>query len=125
MVFLDTHALLLFHQGDRSLLSEQAISLFDEADALLISPIVLLETQYLKEIGRIRFSADTVFQQMSALYELQLEEKGFAQAIWKALEYSWTRDPFDRVITAHASLFEAVLLTKDQLIQQHYPRAVW
>ena len=125
MVFLDTPALLLFHQGDRRLLSEQAISLFDEADALLISPIVLLETQYLKEIGRIRFSADTVFQQMSALYELQLEEKGFAQAIWKAMEYSWTRDPFDRIITAHASLFDAVLLTKDQLIQQHYPRAVW
>jgi len=125
MVFLDTHAFILFHQGNRNFLSESAIRIFDEAESLFISPIVLLETQYLAEIGRIRYGADTIFEQMSAAFGVRIEEDQYVQATRKAISFSWTRDPFDRIITAHASLFGAVLLTKDATIRLNYPRAVW
>jgi len=37
----------------------------------------------------------------------------------------WTRDPFDRLIVAHAAANDARLLTKDEKIRRHYKRAVW
>ena len=69
--------------------------------------------------------ADTIFEQMSILHGLKLEEEGFTQALRMSISLSWTRDPFDRIITAHASLFDAPLLTKDSRIQHYYQRAVW
>ena len=37
----------------------------------------------------------------------------------------WTRDPFDRLITAQAALDDSPLLTKDDTIHTYYPEAVW
>jgi PIN domain nuclease of toxin-antitoxin system len=37
----------------------------------------------------------------------------------------WTRDPFDRLITAQAALGESTLLTKDDTIRTNYANAVW
>jgi PIN domain nuclease of toxin-antitoxin system len=37
----------------------------------------------------------------------------------------WTRDPFDRLITAQAAVGSDVLITKDATITANYPRAVW
>ncbi|MCF7950382.1 MAG: hypothetical protein K9L57_01970 [Spirochaetaceae bacterium] len=39
--------------------------------------------------------------------------------------HKWTRDPFDRLITAQADIQAASLLTKDGTIRTHYPKAVW
>jgi PIN domain nuclease of toxin-antitoxin system len=41
------------------------------------------------------------------------------------LEISWTRDPFDRIIVANASLENSILVSKDQSILGHYPFARW
>jgi len=38
---------------------------------------------------------------------------------------SWTRDPFDRVITAQAATDGSSLITKDEIILHHYENAVW
>ena len=38
---------------------------------------------------------------------------------------SWTRDPFDRLITAAASVSNHPLLTPDQTIRDHYAAAFW
>jgi PIN domain nuclease of toxin-antitoxin system len=41
------------------------------------------------------------------------------------LGHRWTRDPFDRIIVAHADVVSAPLLTKDQAIRRNYRRAFW
>jgi PIN domain nuclease of toxin-antitoxin system len=41
-----------------------------------------------------------------------------------ALDEKWTRDPFDRLIVANAKGF-AWLISADEAIRKHYPRAVW
>jgi hypothetical protein len=43
-----------------------------------------------------------------------------------ALTETWTRDPFDRLITAHTRANGlAWLVTSDRRIREAYPRAVW
>jgi len=37
----------------------------------------------------------------------------------------WTRDPFDRLIVAHAIKANCNLLTKDEKIRKNYAHAVW
>lgn len=38
---------------------------------------------------------------------------------------TWTRDPFDRLIAAHAIVAGAPLLTADRTILENLPQAVW
>jgi PIN domain nuclease of toxin-antitoxin system len=35
------------------------------------------------------------------------------------------RDPFDRLMVAHAAANRAALITRGEEIQRHYRRAVW
>ena len=42
-----------------------------------------------------------------------------------ASQLSWTRDPFDRVITAQSAIDRNRLITKDKIIRDHYEHAVW
>ena len=43
----------------------------------------------------------------------------------EASQLSWTRDPFDRIITAQSAIDRSTLITKDKIIQKHYEYAVW
>lgn len=52
-------------------------------------------------------------------------DKSFPAVIERATTLSWTRDPFDRIITAHAMLDENPLVTMDEAILANYSRAVW
>lgn len=124
-VFLDTNAVIFIHLGEKRYLSERALETFDKADELFISPMVLLELQFLEEVGRLRFSAPEIMEYLQAVHGAVIDDPGFAFAVRKALTLSWTRDPFDRVITAHADVFEAPLITRDADIRTHYKKAVW
>jgi PIN domain nuclease of toxin-antitoxin system len=42
-----------------------------------------------------------------------------------AADLSWTRDPFDRLISAHAIVTSSPLITADETIREHLPLAVW
>jgi PIN domain nuclease of toxin-antitoxin system len=42
-----------------------------------------------------------------------------------AKELSWTRDPFDRLISAHAIVANVPLITADETIREHLHLAVW
>ena len=42
-----------------------------------------------------------------------------------ALDLDFTRDPFDRLITAQASVAGAALVTKDRSIREAYAPAIW
>jgi PIN domain nuclease of toxin-antitoxin system len=43
-----------------------------------------------------------------------------------AIEETWTRGPFDRLIVSHAKVNgRAALVTKDEFIAEHYSNTIW
>lgn len=124
MIYLDTHVVVWLYGGRLNLFSESIKVLLREQD-LFISPIIRLELQYLYNLDRINADADTVVADLSQRIGLSVCQKSFNNIISKALQMTWTRDPFDRILVAHASVNNNILLSKDQLIRQNYPHAQW
>jgi PIN domain nuclease of toxin-antitoxin system len=87
--------------------------------------MVALELQNLHETGRITVEPGLVLENGYTNLGLSMDGPGAGPAIVWARNFTWTRDPFDRIITAQASLNGALLLTKDATIRQNYDRAVW
>lgn len=123
-IYLDTHVVVWLYSGELSLLSERACQLIEENE-LMISPLVLLELQYLFEIKRITVEPTVIFDSLAESIGLQKCRSSFARVITEAMQIPWTRDPFDRIITATAMVNQAVLLTKDQVIRQEYELTGW
>ena len=48
----------------------------------------------------------------------------FVDVAQQALMWAFTRDPFDRLITAHAALHKAPPITLETTIRKHYPQAI-
>jgi len=86
---------------------------------------VQLELAYLYEIGRIRSPAQAVIEDLSAPFELVVADISAAAVCNLALGLTWTRDPFDRLLAAHATVTGLALVTKDETIRQHLPMAWW
>ncbi|WP_420643130.1 type II toxin-antitoxin system VapC family toxin [Candidatus Leptofilum sp.] len=124
MIYLDTHVVVWLYAGQLNRFSGEVQSLLNEND-LLVSPIVQLELQYLHEIERITVSANAVLADLAARIGLQVCGKRFQAVVQAATAVSWTRDPFDRLIVANASLNDNLLVTKDQTMLANYPHARW
>ena len=98
VTLLDTNALIWLDQGHR-----RAKPLTARSTALYISPASLLELQLLNEIGRISLDAGA----LEALVHDErwlLDEPPASAWFLRASDLSWTRDPFDRLLVAHARL---------------------
>ena len=124
LIYLDTHVAAWLYAGRADLLSKRARTLID-SEELQISPAVVLELQYLQEIGRLTVGANAIVHSLSAQLGLQVCDLPFAAVIESAIDQSWTRDPFDRIIVGQATLNDSALLTKDRTIRRHYGNAVW
>ena len=124
MVYLDTHLVLWLYAGFSDLISKEALQALEENE-LYISPIVELELQYLKEIGKIKKFPSEIIEALHKEINLKVCTKDFHGIIRESLNLHWTRDPFDRIIVAHASLNNNKLLTKDDSIRAHYKQALW
>ncbi len=124
MIYLDTHVVVWLFVGRTDLLPAQAKETINDEE-LFISPMVALELQYLFEIGRTAYPANIVVETMSRNVGLRLCDMPFDDVIAEAVNQSWTRDPFDRIIVSHAELRGAPLLTRDQTIRDHFARALW
>ena len=77
------------------------------------------------EIKRITVQPLAILNQLQIQIGLQVRGDSFSAVLHTALFETWTRDPFDRVIVAHARTANAPLLTSDAKIQENYPRALW
>jgi PIN domain nuclease of toxin-antitoxin system len=88
-------------------------------------PIARLELQYLYEIERIREPAHVIVADLADRIGLRVCEKDFNAVISQSLKLRWTREPFDRLIVAHAALNDNILICIDQNILKHYPHARW
>lgn len=123
MIYLDTHILVWSCSNDYTRLSNVAIELIEKSD-LITGYINILELGYLYEIGRIRVSPMEIYNELKTKIGLRIHKQG-DEAMMKALEVSWTRDPFDRLTVAGSMVLDIPLLTKDELIRKNYDLAVW
>ncbi len=112
------------YAGDFKKFGSKVKDLINHND-LYVSTIIRLELQYLYEIQRITVDADALLLDLSKRIGLQQCDKSFDAVISEALNYTWTRDPFDRLIVANAALNENLLITKDNNILDNYKQAVW
>ena len=124
MIYLDTHLVLWLYAGSLDLISKEVLQAIDENE-LYISPIVELELQYLKEIQKIKKLPSEIIEALHKEINLKVCTKDFHSIIRESLSLNWTRDPFDRIMVAHASLNKNSLLTKDDIIRAHYKHALW
>ena len=124
MIYLDTHLVLWLYAGSLNLISKEVLQALEENE-IYISPVVELELQYLREIGKIRKSPSEIIEALHKEINLKVCTKDFHGIIRESLNLHWTRDPFDRIIVAHAALNNNKLLTKDDSIRAHYKQAFW
>lgn len=124
MIYLDTHIVVWLYAGLLEKFS-QSIKIYLNENEILISPIVRLELQYLYEIDRVKEPANDIVADLSDRIGIRVCEKDFNAVVSQAITIKWTRDPFDRVIVAHAELNNNILISKDQNILEHYTHARW
>jgi PIN domain nuclease of toxin-antitoxin system len=124
MVFLDTHIVCWLYAGETKLISAKALQAI-ENNALLVSPMVDLELQYLYEIERISLNANEILNALRIDIGLQVADDSFQEIITCSKPLHWTRDPFDRVIVGHAIHKKIPLITRDNTIQQYFEMAIW
>jgi PIN domain nuclease of toxin-antitoxin system len=124
VIHLDTHVVVWLHAGREDLLSHRAREAI-EAEEIAVSPMVLLELEYLREVGKTTEGAATVLGELQQQVGLRIAEAQFLAVISCAQRQSWTRDPFDRIIVAQAETEGCTLVTRDQSIRDHCSLAVW
>ncbi|HET9791249.1 MAG TPA: PIN domain-containing protein, partial [Candidatus Angelobacter sp.] len=112
-------------QGDLRRISSKTQELLERAD-LLISPMVLVELEYLHEVQRILLSSREVLLKIEHELEVRVCDLPFSRVANMVIDEKWTRDPFDRTIVAHAKANGlAALITADEEIRKHYQKAIW
>ncbi|MDQ6706368.1 MAG: PIN domain-containing protein, partial [Acidobacteriota bacterium] len=112
-------------QGDPGKLTGPAIAKLEESD-LLVSPMVVLELEYLFELRRILLRPQDLLFKLEAQIGVTVCDFPFPAIVAAAIGENWTRDPFDRLIVAHAKAnSQAALLSSDQVIRKNYSEAVW
>ena len=124
MIFIDTHIVVwLFHKS-LDMLSAAHREAIDKND-IYISPIVVLEVEYLFEIGKIKKNSRVIIDYLANKIDLKIDSDDFNAIINIALKEKWTRDPFDRIIVSHARYRDARLITKDEKIKKNYSKVIF
>ena len=124
MIYLDTHVVAWLYAGEIKRLSKKAQELINDHE-VIISPVVRLELQYLFEIQRVTDEANEIIFALSDRIGLKMCDKSLNTIVSGALDLSWARDPFDRIIVGNASINHDILVTKDQNILENYEKAMW
>lgn len=96
-----------------------------ETEAIAVSPVVELELTYLYEIGRVSEPASAPLSALERVFRLEVVDTSLAELVQVASGLSWTRDPFDRLISAHAIVANSPLITADETIRENLPLAIW
>lgn len=112
MILLDTNALIWSLVGH-----PRAAPLERHAGRLRISPVAVLEIKFLREVGRIQAADGVSIEELVADSRWKLDSPSSAELFSSALALDWTRDPFDRLLVAHALYRRWRLATGDSVFQ--------
>ena len=124
-VYLDTHVAAWLHDGLITRISTEGKRQI-EANDLLISPMLLLELQYLFDRKRIAVEPLALYNYLNGTFGVQLCDYPFSAVAMEALTLNWTNDPFDRLLVGQAKANHgSPLITADLVIRQNYSGAVW
>lgn len=124
MILLDTHVVVWLAANETDRISAAALQVI-ESEELAVSPAVELELAYLNEIGRVSAQPAAIIGDLSARIGLRVDQIEFGAVCAAATSLTWTRDPFDRLQAAHASVKDVRLVTKDTSIRANLPLAFW
>lgn len=115
MILLDANAVIWIVQRHRRARRLENVA------RLYISPATLLELQFLRELGRLRLREGLTIEALADDPRWRLDEPPAARWFAIAGELAWTRDPFDRLVAAHARLRRWRIATGDAHMQEHLP----
>lgn len=124
MIHLDTHVVVWLFSRKRSRIPGSVQRRIDR-ERPAVSPMVEVELAFLYEVGTMRSSPQEVLDDLRANLELAISDAPFAAVTRAAVDLSWTRDPFDRLIAAQSLVDRAPLITADETILANVPSAVW
>jgi PIN domain nuclease of toxin-antitoxin system len=96
-----------------------------EAGEPRISPIVELELAYLYEVGRVSEPASAPLASLRRAIDLRVSDASLEDLTKAAVGLSWTRDPFDRLLAAHALVAGVPFVTADRRILENLSLATW
>jgi PIN domain nuclease of toxin-antitoxin system len=122
--YLDTNVAVWLYNQPRRLTRTANREI--ERNQLLLSPMALLELEYLFNKGKASRGATVVYEHLHSKLGVTLCDFPFPLIAREALTCDWTTDPFDRIIVSHAKANNnAVLITADMRIAEHYAGARW
>jgi len=126
LIHLDTHVVVWLRGGEFHRFPQAARAAL-EAEDLAISPMVELELRFLHETGRLSEGPEAILGELGDTAGLCIDATPFPRVARLAAtaEFSFTRDPFDRVIAAQAAAARVVLVTKDGTLRQHLAATLW
>jgi PIN domain nuclease of toxin-antitoxin system len=124
LIYLDTHIVVWLYAGLMQAFNQSIKTMLNEHE-IWVSPIVRLELQYLHEIGRVTEPSRVIVSDLADRIGLQVCGQDFNAIISHAIQVTWTRDPFDRLIVANAALHDNILISKDRNILENYCHARW
>lgn len=96
-----------------------------DSEDVFISPIVEFEIQVLHEVGKVRPTGGDIIQELAETIGARRSTLSTENLVHFAHRLDWTRDPFDRLITADAVATKSLLLTADATIRANCELAVW
>lgn len=111
MILLDTNAILWLLTGH-----PRAGPIRDGRHRLVASPVSLLELQLLIEVGRLELAAGVDLAAHISQRGWRLDSPTSQALFEAAIAVGWTRDPFDRLLVAHAHLRRWRLATGDRML---------
>ena len=111
MILLDTNALVWILAGHR-----RSRQLLRGSQRLYVSPVSLLELRFLEEVGKVRIQTEARIEDDS---RFAIDDPQARALFAAALDLAWTRDPFDRLLVAHAQLRGWRLATADSQLLDH------
>jgi len=121
---LDTHVVVWLAAGNHQFPTGVRLALNQQP--LRFSPMVRLELTYLHEVGRISQTPERLLAGLAEMVGLAEDGTAFGLVAHLAAAQTFTRDPFDRMITAQALAAKARLATKDRIIRAAHPSlTVW
>ena len=125
MAYLDTQVALWLSHGRLRQLTKEALRVVKTAE-LLISPMTVLELEYLYDLGRTKLRSREITRKLQGELGIRICSLSFERVADTAVDEGWTTYPFDRLIVANAKANSfALLVSADNKIAEHYSKTVW